>query len=393
MASIGIPGQQPVAAVRRLMRDGVTDPGARLEALLALTEGALWVAWSSAEGRTPWLLASRCGGSFLPVFTSPDVLDKVGHTAGWLGGVGVPVPRPAEVVQVLRWGLSAAALGLIVDPGTGHGLVIARAVMGAWLEGLIGAPGDAGCLRRRLAPLLAVEDRSREGSGALRRPQGGQLRTPEVPPPCGVGQYGVAFGQGAVTRCTRGRSPVAIGKQVEEGQGSEPPSGPGTMPLRRVGRAKARAGEPPLPAGQRSVEQLAAERPRSMTPPIREMKGLFSAVPPLATSVAEASALGVRLPMGLVQQICDALQACPEVAWAVWLWEPDEVPAIGLRVDGVFLSRVADFSDTVANLAAAHGLELSVMVLHRAEDAERAARDGVPFYAGQERSVSFHSRR
>lgn len=177
------------------------------------------------------------------------------------------------------------------------------------------------------------------------------------------------FNRSAVTRSTRAKAMVAAGRRpdgsIDYGQATSV-SVSGISGLSVSGRLTGMAGEP-----------LRPPRPRSLTPPVSEVKGLFS-----ADGLAQRSGAlgGSTLPGELMEQLTLALRRCAAVAWACVLHEPEELPAIGLRVDAAYLSQVTVLSDTVADLAAQYGVELTVLILHGPQEVQRAEQQGLRFY-------------
>jgi hypothetical protein len=97
-------------------------------------------------------------------------------------------------------------------------------------------------------------------------------------------------------------------------------------------------------------------------------------------------ALGESLGDALLNLIAEELRKYPEVEWACEVADGTAVPVVGVRVDPAFLTRAAEITAAVMQVASTNKARLSVMLLSEAQKMRDARSAGSVFFPWRKRA-------
>ncbi|MEY4578740.1 MAG: hypothetical protein RL701_3443 [Pseudomonadota bacterium] len=430
---------QATVAFRRVLSAANAGEQARVDALVALAQRAVFVATWPGPNEAARTLTNSHGESALPLFTALDVLEPTATRFGWRHPDGSLQFRELGAREALRHALARNVHFVVIDIGSEHSVEFAREE----LEPLLSEadPNDEASNGGRVParPEAAILEAVRRNST---RPPRAPLSAAELHAPnrvlAGLGMVGESDVTAPLV-AARPRTPtpkagsssaaVKVAPPVAPPKLGVPPAPPrartGTPPP--VPPSATRVAAPVAPSSASTARQLpgrvsspgmpvvaaapgagavpAQALPTRAVRPANEQTGDGSAstitpisapqAPPGAGSpsrddeptlaertgnhpgLAEARAAVTDTAL---EALSIGLRAFPEVEWACVLTDGSDTPQIAVRIDPSFLNRVADITDAILDVGDEHSQTLQVLLLNNQELVKRARKSGRAFY-------------
>jgi hypothetical protein len=312
-------------ALRRLLADASAGGQAKVDALVALSQRTLFVpTWRFGED-TFRTVVSSAGVAALPVWLDFEALEEAARVFGWTLPDGRVPAREVGARAAMSHALANNLL-LIVEMGSDHALEIDGEEMRPLLT--------PQARRESVGPFAAAGRTASSLLQAVKAPTPpGGTRPPSVRPPPGYVPAGDAV------------SPAV-------------PSAPAVPP-------------PAAPAGAGPATAAGAAPAASAT--FGGSSGGVS-IGPLGSAPADT----------LLDALSAALRAYPEVEWAmlasVARGPAAAVPAVAMRLNPAFRTRIDEVVGAVRRAAAAQGAALDVLLLDDPQLMRSARAAGAPFY-------------
>lgn len=300
----------------RLLADARDGGQSRVDALVALSQRTLYVPTWLPGDDAFRTVVSSAGVAALPVFATLQSVEETSRRFGWTTPDGRVPYREVGARGALGHAVAQNLL-VVVEMGTAHALEIEQ---------------------EEIRPLLTQNSR--------RDPSGPFAATGKV--------------QSAVT--------AAVAARQTRQSGSIPPPAPQQPASRAM---------TPAP-----VQQPSASGTRPMT--TRSPSGYPLSMEPITVGAQTIAHLKLTPTDALLDGLSDVLRGYPEVEWAclalVSSAAQPEVPAVMIRIDSTFRTRVGEINAGIAAAAKSLGTELRTVLLDDPTLMRAARSVGKPFF-------------
>lgn len=332
-----------LVAFRRLLADGAAGGQAKVDAIVALAQRAVFVATWTPGGDDFRTLINSNGQNALPLFTDVAQLNAAAERLGWLGASGSVPYQEIGARKAFRH-LLAHDLGfLIVD---------------------IAAPHSLECERGEIEPLMQRAGKEPSGPyAAVGRISETMLQAVKATPPKGTPMGEVP-------------APAVPASALE--------SSPGVV--RPPEDALPTLDEPPAPAAAPAAP--AAPPPGVAATPASS--GGASATFGSGGSSVKIHPITQEPGDELLDAISTVLRGYPEVEWAAFCMTArgpaSPLPTIGLRVDTSYRARVNEIIKEIRTTGDAKGASLDVLLLDDPALVRSARSASIVFFPWRRRS-------
>lgn len=347
------PEDRALEALRRLLAEGSTGGQAKVDALMALIQRAVWVpTWGPGDEGFRTLVNSN-GETALCVFTGRDTLGHAAARFGWAQPDRSIPAREAGAREPLRYALAHDLRFVVVDISSPHALEIDRGEIEPLIHPAVSSDASG--------PYAGM---GRVSSSVLRAVQ--PTPSPEDADP-GHAEIEGGTENGARAATVANDPPAGV-------DATTPPAGsPGT-----------RASVPPSFSQAGGVRD---EQPSSGGMPAAPATG--GGVSAQDTPSAGEQTLGI-VPLGspphddLLEAWSAVLREYPEVEWAAYgmvrRGEGEATPMVGLRIDTTYRARVREIANAVQQAATSQQTPLEVILLDNPELMRVARHRTLVFY-------------